>query len=99
MKKSIVTIIAFTLFALASISAQAADIVIVRVRFLLKETVVHIYQNGNVIEKKYPLYTATTLDAYTKDLGDLLMIYYKEGYKLITSASFSDGREYILDKD
>lgn len=96
MKKSIVTIVAFLLFALAGF-AQGKDFVLIRLESSVRGTTVYVYNNGNV--SKSGLVTYKEQEAYIKATGDLLKEYYDKGYKLVSSGKTDFYDEYILQKD
>lgn len=99
MKKSIVTIVAFMLFALAGF-AQGGERVYIRI-FPAKA---YVYDKGQVLEAKLNA-SPTAFGENLKTSAEILEEYFKKGYKLVATAPYSYPVyntacvEYILQKD
>lgn len=98
MKKSIITIVAFMLFALAGF-AQGGDLVSVRVLYTGTKTAkLLVYEKGIVTQTDIP----SACQDEMKPVLEMLEKYTKQGYKLLTSTLFMGvgaHKEYILQKD
>lgn len=102
MKKSIVTIVAFMLFALASVSAFAGEVVVIRIvnSPTAKNSKVIIYEKGITTESEVPFGPWKGDHAEElKPVGDLLSGYTKNGFKIVGAYSTQYYREYILEKE
>lgn len=96
MKKSIVTIVAFMLLALAGF-AQDGDFVVVRIEYTAKGVNFYSYQNESV-NKEGPIQYKTEEETL-KGVGNFLKTYYSKGYKVVSTLTRGFYDEYILQKD
>lgn len=97
MKKSIITIVAFMLFALASF-AQGGERVYIKIATSSNASgkwTLYIYEGSGEVKEQKIESMFTQIPQGLKGFGDILESYFKKGYKLVSS---SDGI-YILQKD